>query len=213
MTQLLHPGAVIAFARGANLAKRETSVSLDYESLVAEFLQLMRSRDVPFVVVGGIALLQHVRGRNTQDIDLIISFPGLARLPELEIRERNDMFAFGNFHGLPVGVRLGEHPLFQEVAERFATELEYQVGPIPTATIEGLIILKLFAMPGLYRRFDYDRIAIYEADLTQLLFRSEKTDEFFLAALKPYLTESELFETSNVLADIRRRLARIKGGG
>lgn len=211
MTQLLHPGSVIAFAKGANLAKRERSMSLDYESLVSEFLQLMRNRDVPFVVVGGIALLQHIRGRNTQDIDLIISSPGLAQIPELEIRERNDMFAVGDFRGLRVDVLLAEHPLFREVVERFATVLEYQVGLLATASVEGLIILKLFAMPSLYRQFDYDRIAIYEADLTQLLVRSAKDDLFFLAALKPHLTGTDLSETSDILADIRRRLARMKG--
>lgn len=48
-------------------------MSADYPALVTDFLALLEGRWIPFVVVGGIALLQHVRGRNTEDIDLIIS--------------------------------------------------------------------------------------------------------------------------------------------
>ena len=77
-------------------------MSTDYTALITDFLALLESRQIPFVVVGGIALLQHVQGRNTEDIDLIISAPRLDDIPELIIRERGDMFACGHFHGLRV---------------------------------------------------------------------------------------------------------------
>ena len=57
-------------------------MSADYRSLVADFLSLLTSREVPFVIVGAIALLQHVKGRNTDHIDLIVSSPQLESIPE-----------------------------------------------------------------------------------------------------------------------------------
>jgi len=78
-----------------------------------DFLLLMQQRNIPFVVVGGIALLQHVPGRNTEDLDIILAAPRLAEIPELEVTERNEMFAKASFHGLRVDLRFCEHPLLQ----------------------------------------------------------------------------------------------------
>jgi hypothetical protein len=185
-------------------------MSTDYPALVSEFLALLESRQIPFVIVGGIALLQHVRGRNTDDIDLILSAPRLDEIPELEIRERTDLFAYGRFRGeLRVDIRFPEHPLFELVAKRFSAPADYDVGQLPTASIDGLVLLKLFALPSLYRQFDYDRVAIYEADLMQLLARSPRADGFFLETLAPYVMESDQAELATILAEIRTKLARL----
>ncbi len=40
---------------------------------VARFFSLLRERQIEHVSVGGIALLQYVEGRNTEDIDLIMT--------------------------------------------------------------------------------------------------------------------------------------------
>lgn len=210
MLTLLHPGRVIALAHSANPATWSRSMSTDYTALITDFLALLESRQIPFVVVGGIALLQHVHGRNTEDIDLIISAPRLDDIPELIIRERGDMFACGHFHGLRVDVLFGEHPVFAHIAKRFTVLMDYQVGQLPTATIDGLILLKLFALPSLYRQFDFDRIAIYEADVTQLLSRSSQGDAFFLDALSPHMLDSDCLEIATILSDIRSRLQRMK---
>jgi len=188
-------------------------MSADYPALVADFLALLEGRRIPFVVVGGIALLQHVRGRNTEDIDLIISAPRLGDIPELSIRERTEMFAYGHFSDLRVDILFAEHPVFDLVAKKFTVPLDYHVGRLPTASVDGLILLKLFALPSLYRQFDYDRIAIYEADVTQLLSRSSREDSFFLDLLAPHLLESDRLELARILSDIRDRLRRMKRGG
>jgi len=39
---------------------------------VTRFFALLRERQIEYVLVGGIALLQYVEGRNTEDIDLIM---------------------------------------------------------------------------------------------------------------------------------------------
>ena len=184
-------------------------MSADYSTLVADFLALLAGREVPFVVVGGIALLQHVQGRNTEDLDLIISAPRLKSIPELEISERTEMFAYGRFRDLRVDILFAEHPIFHLVAEQFTVLMDYQVGSLPTATIDGLILLKLFALPSLYRQFNFDRIAIYEADITQLLSRSQRPDAFFLELLGPHVLDSDRQELSAILLDTRTRLRRM----
>jgi hypothetical protein len=122
------------------------------------------------------------------------------------------MFATGEFSELKVDTLFAEHPVFDLVAKEFTEAMDYQVGTLPIATIDGLILLKLFALPSLYRQFDFDRIAIYEADLTQLVPRSKRDDGFFLDILAPHLLTSDLLELSRILTDIRNRLDRIRKG-
>ena len=42
---------------------------------VEQLFNLLDLRKVDYVLVGGIALLTYVEGRNTQDIDLIMALP------------------------------------------------------------------------------------------------------------------------------------------
>jgi hypothetical protein len=120
------------------------------------------------------------------------------------------MFAYCNFRDLGVDVLFAEHPVFELVAKNFSTLMKYEIRSLPTATVEGLILLKLFALPSLYRQYDFDWIAIYEADIMQLLQRSSRDDNFFLDLLAPHILESDRLELASILADVRRRLARIK---
>jgi hypothetical protein len=210
MALLLDPGKIIGLAHGANPARWGDPINADYPALVSEFLALLEKRQIPFVVVGGIALLQHVPGRNTEDIVLIISAPRLAEIPELNIRERTEMFAYARFGDLRVEILFAEHPLFSLVAKDFTAPMDYRIGKLLTATVDGLILLKLFSLPSLYRQFDLDRIAIYEADIMQLLPRSKREDIFFLDLLTPYALESDRRELARILSEIRTRLSRIR---
>lgn len=185
----------------------------DYPALASEFLKLLVGAQIPFVIVGGIALLQHVRGRNTEDIDVILSAPGLAQIPDFTVKERTELFAYGRFRAaLRVDVLLAEHPVFDVVARQFSAPMPYEIGELRTATVDGLIVLKLFALPSLYRNFDYDRVAIYEADIMQLLARSPQDDSYFLDLLRPHVLESDRQELQRVLGEVRERLARIRRG-
>ena len=86
---------------------------------VARFFSLLRKRQIEYVLVGGIALLQYVEGRNTEDIDLIMAVSALERLPELHIETRDADFARGRFGDLKVDVLLTTNPLFDEVRKRY----------------------------------------------------------------------------------------------
>lgn len=50
-----------------------------------------------------------------------------------------------------------------------AAEQQFGDRSIRCATIEGLIILKLYALPSLYRQGNFDRLSLYENDIPQLL--------------------------------------------
>src|SRR6185295_20028782 len=64
---------------------------------VGRFFALLSERQIDYVLVGGIALLQYVQGRNTEDIDLIMAVAALERLPELHVETRDADFARGKF--------------------------------------------------------------------------------------------------------------------
>jgi hypothetical protein len=210
MLPLLNPGMVISLAQMTKPANWGVVMAFNYTDLVEKFLHLLKERNVQFVVVGGIALLQHVRGRNTEDIDLIIASSDLDLIPQLQIKDLTDMFACGDYSGLRVNVLLAEHPLFSSVARHMSGLMDYKMGKLPTATVDGLVVLKLFALPSLYRQFDFDRIAIYEADITQLLSRTRQEDSYFLDIVAAHISDSDHHELVDILSDIRSRLNRMK---
>jgi hypothetical protein len=177
-----------------------------------DFLLVMRRRNIPFVVVGGIALLQHVPGRNTEDLDIILAAPRLLEIPELEVTERNDMFAKANFEGLRVDLLFYEHPFFSRIGRDFSADMPYSAGFLRTATVDGLILLKMFALPSLYRQFDLDRVAIYESDLIQLISRTSRENSFFLNILHDFLAAPDVRQISAILTEIRQKISRLRGG-
>lgn len=52
----------------------------------------LADRKINYLLVGGVALLSYVEGRNTQDIDLILARSDLDALPEVVIHDENKDF-------------------------------------------------------------------------------------------------------------------------
>jgi hypothetical protein len=50
---------------------------------VEQLFELLDERRIDYVLVNGIASLQYVEGRNTEDIDLIVAVSALRKLPEI----------------------------------------------------------------------------------------------------------------------------------
>ena len=65
---------------------------------VDHLFALLGERKIAYLLVGGIALLQYVEGRN-EDINLILSPSSLAKLPEVQITGQDKDFAGGIFEG------------------------------------------------------------------------------------------------------------------
>src|ERR1041384_6613021 len=151
-------------------APQDTLVNSDLLiETVARFFSLLREREIDYVLVGGIALLQYVEGRNTEDIDLIMAVSALERLPELHLENLYDDFARNKFGDLRVDVLLTSNPLFDDVSKRYTTSKRFVEQEIPCATVEGLILLKLYALPSLYRHGNFTRVGLYENDVATLM--------------------------------------------
>ena len=59
---------------------------------VVRLLTLLHKRQIDYLLVGGIAMLQYVEGRNTEDIALIISVSALQKLPEIVLTSQSERF-------------------------------------------------------------------------------------------------------------------------
>ena len=49
---------------------------------VERLFALLETRQIDYVLAGGVALLYYVEGRNTEDLDLIMALSSLEKLPE-----------------------------------------------------------------------------------------------------------------------------------
>jgi hypothetical protein len=175
---------------------------------VAGLWTLLRERKVDFVLVGGIALLQYVAGRNTEDIDLIVPESALERLPEIHITDRNAYFALGTLGDLRIDLWLTANPLFAAVQQQHSTPRKFAGDTIPTATVEGLLLLKLYALPSLYRGGDFARVSLYENDIAALVQAYRPAAGPLLEQLAQHLSRTDLAEVECILGDIQRRIER-----
>ena len=180
------------------------------KTTVERLFSLLSERQMDYVLVGGVALLQYVEGRNTQDIDLIMALSSLERLPEIELTERDENFARGTFEGLQIDILLTQNLLFAYVREEHAAPAVYAESTITTATVEGLILLKLYALPSLYRQGDFARVGIYENDVATLLHAYRPNVETLLVELEPFVSDSDLQEIRDLVKDLQTRFSRFE---
>ena len=180
---------------------------------VEQLFNLLDARNVDYVLVGGIALLTYVEGRNTQDIDLIMTLPALEKLPEIEIESQDMYFARGTFGELQIDILLTKNPLFDKVAKQYSMEKQFMDRKIRCATVEGLILLKLFALPSLYRQGSFERVGIYENDIATLMNAFDPKAEELLQELSQHLNETDMQEARSILADIQARIQRFRKAG
>lgn len=129
----------------------------------------LEEREINYLLVGGVALLSYVEGRNTQDIDLILSKSDLEALPEIIVTNQNQDFIRGQLNRLQINILLTQNPLFKEMAQHYVTSRQFGDHTVRCITVEGLVILKFYALPSLYQQGQFDRASIYENDILLLL--------------------------------------------
>ena len=193
--------------------KNPLEVIMNADSLLAQVEQLfdlLAARKVDYVLVGGIALLTYVEGRNTQDIDLIMALPSLAKLPEIKITSQGMYFARGNFGELQIDILLTKNPLFEKVAKQYSAEKQFLDRKIRCATVEGLLLLKLFALPSLYRQGSFERVGIYENDIATLIHAFNPDMKSLMRELNEHLNETDMTEARSILVDIEGRIQRFR---
>ncbi len=198
--------AVVSMARFFSPLSQMNPDSL-YAS-AEKLFTLLEESQVPHVLVGGLALLFHAESRNTEDVDLIVALPDMQTLPGLVIEERNEWFAKAAFGTLRVDLLFTVNPLFASVAAEHVETRTFRGHTLNVATAEGLLLLKLYALPSLYRQGQIARAAVYESDLALLLLASPVDDEKLLSALRPHMSEGDIHALSGVLSDVRTRMGR-----
>lgn len=183
---------------------------LDVSKSVGEFLDALANARVDFAIVGGIALLAYVEGRNTKDIDLIVALAELQKIPDLQIVYQDRDFARADFRGLQIDILKTENEFFDLIRRQATTQSEIEKRKIKIATPEGLALLKLFALPSLYRQGIFDRVALYETDIAMLMQSWPMERAALLKTLAPFLSETDLDALQDILNDIEKRIRRFR---
>jgi len=177
---------------------------------VQDFFAVLERREVDYVLVGGMAILHYVEGRNTQDLDLLMAVSSLEKLPELKVSSQDMYFVRANYNELQIDILLTQHPLFKKVHNEYSQVQRFLDCNIPLATVEGLLLLKLYALPSLYRQGNFARVGIYENDIATLLHDYQPDMSALLSVLSKYVDEKDLAEINGVIADIQNRIKRFK---
>jgi hypothetical protein len=185
-------------------------LSSDLTALVEQLFTALTEREIDYLLVGGVALLSYIEGRNTQDIDLILAKSDLARLPEISLTDENQDFARGMFQELQIDLLLTQNSLFNQVKQNYSTERQFGDRTVSCATVEGLLLLKFYALPSLYRQGDFNRVSIYENDILQLLLIHQAQIPPLLKVLERYLSATDLQELQSIAADIQGRITRFR---
>jgi hypothetical protein len=185
--------------------------TMDSDSMIQvvhDFFGILDQRKIDYVLVGGVALLHYIEGRNTEDLDLIMALSSLEKLPELRIASRDMNFVRANYKGLQIDILLTQNPLYQKVHSTYSKAQPFFDRHIPLATVEGLLLLKLYALPSLYRQGNFARVGIYENDIATLLHYYPTDTAILLKELSGYVDETDLAEIKSILGDIQKRIER-----
>ncbi len=177
---------------------------------VQDFFVVLEERKIDYVLVGGIAILHYVEGRNTQDLDLLIAVSSLEKLPELKITSRDMYFVHANYGELQIDLLLTQNPLFKEVHKEYSKVQKFLDRNIPLATVEGLILLKLYALPSLYRQGNFARVGIYENDIATLIHYYQPDVATLLDEISKYVNAPDLNEIKDIVSDLQKRINRFK---
>lgn len=177
---------------------------------VQNFFAILEERKIDYVLVGGIAILYYVEGRNTQDLDLLMAVSSLEKLPELHLTSQDMNFARANYGELQIDLLLTQNPLFKKVHKEYSKVQKFLDRNIPLATVEGLLLLKLYELPSLYRQGNFARVGIYENDIATLLHYYQPDMDALLSEISKYLNETDCEKIIGVASDIQKRVKRFK---
>ena len=177
---------------------------------VPKLFDLLEERDIDYALVGGIAQLAHLEGRNTQDIDLILSKASLKQLPEIEIEDQNPAFARGFLGDLRVDFLFSHDKLFKKVLQELTVELKFNDRLVRCASPEAIILLKLYALPNLYRQARFEKVDLYQNDVLTFLRRFQPELEPLLTELAKHLLPSDFEEVRKIVEELEERIAKSK---
>lgn len=185
----------------------------DLLQTVDDLFTVLHERKTKYVLVGGIALLQYIQGRNTEDIDLILHVGALKKLPEITITSKDLYFARGEYRGLRIDFLLTKNPLFAHVQKHHVAQQPFFERTITSATVTGLLLLKLYALPSLYRQGDFARVGLYENDIATLMFYHQPDMGAIMSELAPFVSPQDRSAIEDSVTDLERRISRFRRAG
>lgn len=203
---------VLYHAQVFNPRRSKQALPPDFNQLLKAVERLFEALDSsggPYLLVGGIAMLTYVDGRNTEDIDLIMRRSDLSNLEQLVIAAEERDFVHADYQGLQVQLLLTQNPLFEQVQRDYQTEIEWGSYRIPCATPLGLVILKLYALPSLYRQGNLGRVGLYETDILQLVYNYNIALQPAILMLEPHLSANDCSVVRDLAREIEQRLQRM----
>ena len=131
-------------------------------------------------------------------------------MPEVTLIEENRDFARGRYKELQIDFLLTNNQLFEWVKTTYGRRIDVGEHSIQISSVEGLVLLKLYALPSLYSQGKFDRVNLYEGDITQLLLAYTVDIEGLLQELAQYVLPSDLEEIRQIVEDIQGRIQRLK---
>jgi hypothetical protein len=196
--QPVNIGEVVVHALVFDPKNAEALRTMDMNEIVRsvpQLFDLLDERGIEYVLVGGIAMLVYVEGRNTQDIDLIVPPDALDQLPEIVVEDRQREIARTHLNDLRVDFLFTSNKLFAKICREHVAVQRFAERDVPCATVEGLLLLKLFALPSLYRQYRLDRVRLYENDVAELVSRFHPPLEPVYTELAKHVLDTDLVET------------------
>jgi len=113
-----------------------------------------------------------------------------------------------NFDNLQIELLLTNNRLFKLVRDRYGTERQFGNRNIRCATVEGLLLRIFFALPSLYQQGQFDKVSIYENDITQLLLNYSVELPKLFKILSRHLLHSDIEALQVTALDIQTRIQR-----
>jgi len=198
MIYTLHPASNTGITAMINTAQ-----------LVA-FITLLESMDIEYALVGGAALLtMDDCQRPTDDFDFIIDKADINRISELTQESSDRNFGRYSYQGTRIDALYRANPIFDYVIKNCVDSAVIEDKTIIRATPEGIILLKLYALPSLYQQGQQRRAVTYENDILGLLMQSVDVNfERILKVLASELLPSQIDELRDILEDCQRRARR-----
>lgn len=114
----------------------------------------------------------------------------------------------GRFGDLRIDFLFTKEKLFAAIRQQYATKNQFAERRVTCATVDGLLLMKLFALPDTYRRGQFDRVRLCEKDVADLIERYRPKMASILDELARHMLPSDLEEIRRIVAEIEDRIAR-----
>ena len=179
---------------------------IDTAQLIS-FIALLDAKGIEYALVGGAALLtMDDCKRPTDDFDFIIAKADIEQVEELEREGSDRNFGRYLYQGTRIDALYRDNPIFEYVMRNCLDSVLIEGKKITRATPEGIILLKLYALPSLYQQGQQRRAVTYENDILGLLVQPiDISFDRVLQVLSGELLPSQIDELRNILEDCQRR--------